>query len=34
MTPTQINSEKKAAVWIWIGTIVFVLTIGVMNFGH
>jgi hypothetical protein len=34
MTPTPINSEKKAAIFIWIGTIVFVFTVGAMGFGH
>jgi uncharacterized membrane protein len=33
MQPTPINSEKKAAIFIWIGTIVFVFTIGAMIFG-
>jgi hypothetical protein len=32
MKPTPIISEKKAAVWIWIGAVVF--TIGAMIFGH
>jgi hypothetical protein len=33
MKPTPINSEKKAAIFIWIGTIVFVFTVGTMGFG-
>jgi hypothetical protein len=33
MEPTPVNSEKKAANVIWIGTIVFVFTIGAMIFG-
>jgi hypothetical protein len=33
MKPTPVNSEKKAAIVIWIGTIVFVFTIGAMIFG-
>jgi|SRR5450631_1269858 hypothetical protein len=32
MKPTPIISEKKAAIWIWIGAAVF--TIGAMIFGH
>jgi hypothetical protein len=32
MTPSPINSEKKAAIFIWIGAVVF--TIGAMIFGH
>jgi len=31
MKPTPINSERKAAIFIWIGTIVFVFT--VVGFG-
>jgi hypothetical protein len=34
MKPTPINSEKKAAIFIWIGTIVFVFTTGAMIFGR
>jgi hypothetical protein len=32
MKSTPNISEKKAAIWIWIGAVVF--TIGAMIFGH
>jgi hypothetical protein len=34
MKPVPIDSEKKAAILIWIGMIVFVFTVGAMGFGH
>ena len=34
MTPTLINSDKKTAIFIWIGTIVFVFTTGAIMFGQ